>query len=404
MAQLIFPPNPTDGQEYVGGNGITYVYKSAPGVWTSPTKQGPDFLPGSASLPVNYTAVSYDSRSKIWSAGAASPPANVGPPGLTVFYPLSMATSLDGAGWTLSSLIQGTNIGQFTPGPCTQNPQGSFIGTDNKLVWLPPAWVAGSPTTPVRGYKMDGYGGTSSYVVDYSVSAVYPAFLSVASKSGPGGIALLRSGTGNFTVKSSTDNFVTCFDLEGTFAGETNVYFYYLPKADKFIVAPPGGGGRSYVGTQAPGTSAGMTFVPSNINNWAIVRLAENGTGGVILATLSGSNDYIRSTDGGVTFTAVSAPTPPSGSEFIRVIWFVNGAFYTFACEDNFGLYLYKSLDGTSFSQVGGNLINTLNLYITPSTTGSSLSDTDGKKVIAYARNRVTGVTGLYEIPSSVFV
>jgi hypothetical protein len=36
MAQLIFPPNPTDGQEYAGGNGITYVYKSTPGVWTSP--------------------------------------------------------------------------------------------------------------------------------------------------------------------------------------------------------------------------------------------------------------------------------------------------------------------------------------------------------------------------------
>lgn len=35
MAQLIFPPNPTNNQEYAGDNGITYVYKSPPGVWTA---------------------------------------------------------------------------------------------------------------------------------------------------------------------------------------------------------------------------------------------------------------------------------------------------------------------------------------------------------------------------------
>jgi hypothetical protein len=44
MAQLIFPPNPTDGQEYVGGNGITYVYKTNPGVWSSKIKEFPDYL------------------------------------------------------------------------------------------------------------------------------------------------------------------------------------------------------------------------------------------------------------------------------------------------------------------------------------------------------------------------
>lgn len=38
MAQLIFPANPTDGQTYAGGNGITYVYKSSPGVWTAPSE------------------------------------------------------------------------------------------------------------------------------------------------------------------------------------------------------------------------------------------------------------------------------------------------------------------------------------------------------------------------------
>lgn len=44
MAQLIFPANPTDGQTYTGDNGVTYVYKSSPGVWGASSDGGGGFL------------------------------------------------------------------------------------------------------------------------------------------------------------------------------------------------------------------------------------------------------------------------------------------------------------------------------------------------------------------------
>jgi hypothetical protein len=40
MAQLIFPSSPVNDQEFLGDNGITYIYKTTPGVWTAPSSGG----------------------------------------------------------------------------------------------------------------------------------------------------------------------------------------------------------------------------------------------------------------------------------------------------------------------------------------------------------------------------
>ena len=68
MAQLIFPANPVDGQTYAGDNGVTYTYKSPPGVWTA--------ADGSGAGPVG-TATSFAPNSYATFTGQYTPPGDI---------------------------------------------------------------------------------------------------------------------------------------------------------------------------------------------------------------------------------------------------------------------------------------------------------------------------------------
>jgi hypothetical protein len=51
MALLIFPANPFNGEEYIGGNGVTYTYSTVPGVWSTIGGGGGAIIPTGTVAP-----------------------------------------------------------------------------------------------------------------------------------------------------------------------------------------------------------------------------------------------------------------------------------------------------------------------------------------------------------------
>jgi hypothetical protein len=96
MALLIFPPNPTNGQEFNASNGVTYTYQSSPGVWTAGGSGGGGVIPAGsimsffqAAAPTGWVQITTQNNKTIRIVGGAGGGSGGTIPFTTLFSPTS---------------------------------------------------------------------------------------------------------------------------------------------------------------------------------------------------------------------------------------------------------------------------------------------------------------------------
>ena len=382
MAQLIFPANPTDGQTYTGGNGVTYTYKSPPGVWGA-SSDGGGRPEGASIMPADFTIINYDARSGIWTCGQKVTLYRETVNGALACGPFTAATSTNGLDWVLYDggepyIGSIWNVGGLIN--ATTTTQALFVGVQNKAVYIP----GRSPSK----VTYDGIGGSTfsnnvrlySSTVSGQSSSSASLIDSYGSKSGPGGRCVAYgpvNGSANAIV-STDDDFETVTTVTGGGLGSRCIY---LPNINRWFVGSSSGFSYSTDGL-AFSSSTGM---PSQNG----VSICENSTGGILVASNTTDSVKYVSTNGGASYTAASTPVNLS-----RSVWFTNGAFWAVGTQDNI---LYKSTNGTTWNQTSVNIFDIYGQTVLGALQYPWQVATDGKRVLMSLQR------GLYDIPSSYF-
>lgn len=96
MSQIIFPPSPTDGQEFQAPNGVTYTYQATPGVWTAVSEGEGSSIPAGtvmsffqATAPTGFTQLTSIDNKSVRIVGGAGGGGGGSIPFTTLFSPTS---------------------------------------------------------------------------------------------------------------------------------------------------------------------------------------------------------------------------------------------------------------------------------------------------------------------------
>ena len=389
MAQLIFPANPVDGQTYAGDNGVTYTYKSPPGVWTAPSDNKP-FTPGSLVIG-NWTRVGYDPEGKLYYSWDQQSLRVSG--GYYTSMPVYVLISSDARTWTMCKPGPSISTGAGEPGSFAAD---SFWGSNGSIrcksyefspigAFSSKAWVF----TDLTGI---GYTGVKNYT-DNSVLCLRPG--SNAAGIGPGAVISLNDG-GTSSLGTNLDTVLTSPSY--TSWGVTQ----YMVAAQSWLVSP--GGGIAMAVSTGNGTSwVKATFSGPDANSVPVSGssvVAESTNGGLLVwlcRTSNASGDdrgsWVSSNKG------LSWTFHPVATTFTTGAWFINGKFRAFSVDGG-SVNLWSSTDGVNWTSA--NVTSLLNGF-QPSALERTNSTLVNSTLFLSGTFSQTGQPGISAIPFSFF-
>jgi hypothetical protein len=375
---------------------------------------GPTASGGSVLLPG--TAVYYNPTFDTWQSFIRSPDVTqIG--GNTLYGTFYAATSPDGINWTLRPGVGGGQEGAVT-GPQNQftgNPM--YYSASNVLSYAPSYTFFGAPPYFIFNFVYPAPGGVTS------VNRATPGVTSptLETSSGLNRYPVQSAGTGarwNLSAEVSGGNWdLMLTPVGGTGGGlitnwpdpnEAVNGIFYISGANKFVATynVPVSGSNWEIGffvLPATGTRVGTNIlVPAGLNNSTVPNsFAQNPAGSTVVAGVNGKAYVFTSTDSMGSFSQVSLPAAPAGSTYQGGAYYINGNFWTMAAGAGV-LYLFKSTNGLTWTQSGGNRITeTGGTY--PQTNGYGTSASNGQYVIAVSTSPTAG-SGLSYYPNSLFV